>query len=87
MLKAKMLPTVENEKAKPQEPAIPVIVWLYISSVFSTFSSSRFRQPSADNKHSCWIVLSSVAILFNKYLLDDLGFRKSASHSTQPTKS
>ncbi|KAE9370340.1 TPT-domain-containing protein [Stipitochalara longipes BDJ] len=53
MFKAAMLPTVENEKLKLQEPAIPVIVWLYIS---------------------CWIVLSSIAILFNKYLLDDLGF-------------
>jgi hypothetical protein len=79
-LEAKMLPTVENEKPKLQEPAIPVIIWVYISYVFPNLSSFRFRQPSADNKHSCWIVLSSVAILFNKYLLDDLAFRKQTSH-------
>ncbi|KAN0106519.1 TPT domain containing protein [Hyaloscypha variabilis] len=53
MFKGTMLPTVENEKPRLQEPAIPFVIWLYIS---------------------CWIVLSSIAILFNKYLLDDLGF-------------
>ena len=33
-MNAKMLPTVENEKLKLQEPAIPLIVWLYISCVY-----------------------------------------------------
>jgi hypothetical protein len=42
-LKAKMLPTVENEKPKLQEPAIPVIIWVYISYVFPNLSSFRFR--------------------------------------------
>jgi hypothetical protein len=38
-----MLPTVENEKPKLQEPAIPVIIWVYISYVFPNLSSFRFR--------------------------------------------
>jgi hypothetical protein len=33
-IEVKMLPTVENQKLKVQEPAIPVIVWVYILYVY-----------------------------------------------------
>jgi hypothetical protein len=80
MFKGTMLPTVENEKPRLQEPAIPFVIWLYISYV-QLFSLCYTRFVSANsqltaNTRSCWIVLSSIAILFNKYVLDDLGFRK-----------
>jgi hypothetical protein len=45
MLRAEMLPTVENEKLKPQEPAIPVIIWIYISYVFSQVKLLSFQAP------------------------------------------
>ena len=31
MVEAKMLPTVENEKLRVKEQAIPFMIWIYIS--------------------------------------------------------
>jgi hypothetical protein len=60
--KATMLPTVENEKLKLQEPAIPVIVWLYISYVqaSSMLKSLHSDEHSADNH--CTQLLDSLEL-------------------------
>jgi hypothetical protein len=73
-MNAKLLPTVEHQKLKVQEPAISVIIWVYIS-----YASVYINPPciEADQSlHRFWIVLSSIVILFNKYLLDNLEFRE-----------